>query len=241
MESVSAPRLTTEAIIALAVGSNVPPPPLLLLQAGVDTTSDTAADDFLRLLDHGARNLGSLNNSVDLSDESRQQLWRRIVAMSRAERFVTLARSDKSGSRVVYCGEDSVVDDIDAMGNHLLGDTDGVEREIEEYFGSFAEADGSPIRCPADRFGPDAEPVDGEDPLLAELASSGPVDRLVVVGCPPQAKLTPLRWRSTSDKLFSVSNEDDDVIFTSESSQDAAAVVLDTLATLQAEERSAES
>ena len=241
MESISAPRLTTEALIALAVGSNVPPPPLLLLQAGLDTASDTAGDDFLRLLDHGARNLGSLNSSVDLSEESRQRLWRRIVSMSGAECFVTLARSDKSGSRVVYCGEDSVVDDIDAMGNHLLGNTDGVERELEEYFGSFSGAGGSPIRCPADRFEPDATPVDGEHPLLAGLASSGSLDRLVVVGCPAQAEVTPLRWRSTSDKLFAVSNEDDDVVFTSTSSQDAVTAVLAALETLQTAAHNAES
>ena len=234
------PRLTTESLVAVAVGSNVPPSPLLLLQAGLDTASDTAGDDFLRLLERGARSLGSLNSFIDLPEESRRRFWRRVLSMSRAESFVTLARSDSSGSRVVYCGEDGVVDDIDAFGNHLLVSTDGAEPELSEFFGTFAEADGLRIRCSADRFGPDATPADGEDPLVAELAGSGSVDRLVVVGCPAQAKATPLRWRSTSDTLFAVSNEDDDVIFTSVSSGGAVSAVLDTLETVRAEERTAE-
>ena len=234
------PRLTTESLVAVAVGSNVPPSPLLLLQAGLDTASDTAGDDFVRLLERGARSLGSLNSFVDLPEESRQQFWRRVVSMSRAQSFVTLARSDRSGSRVVYCGEDSVVDDIDAMGNHLLVSTDGVEPELADFFGTFAEADGLRIRCSVDRFGPDAMPADGEDPHLAELAGGDAVNRLVIVGCPEKARATPLRWRSTSDKLYAVSNEDDDVIFTSASSQGAVAAILDTLETVRAEERTAE-
>ena len=234
------PRLTTESLVAVAVGSNLPPAPLLLLQAGLDTAGDTAGDDFLRLLERGARGLGALNSSVDLSEESRQQLWRRVVSMSRAESFVTLARSDRSGSRVVYCGEDGVVDDIDAFGNHLLVNTGGVESELADFFGTFAEADGLRITCPEDRLGPDAAPADGEDPLVAELAGRGFIDRLVVVGCPAQANATPLRWRSTSDTLFAVSNEGDAVTFTSVSSQDAAAAVLDALKAAQAEGRAAE-
>ena len=206
----------------------------MLLQAGLESASDTAGDDFLQLLEAGARNLGSLNDSVDLPEESRQQLWRQIVSIGDAERFVILTRSDRSGSRVVYCGEDSVVDDIDALGNHLLEGTDGVEHELGEFFGNFAVAGETSLRCPVGRFGADAAPVDGEDPQIAELASDDSVNRLAIVACPAQAKATSLRWRNTPEKLFAVSNDGDDVIFTAMSSTDAVAAVVEVLETVPA-------
>ena len=226
---------TTESLIAMALVNKVAPPALALLQLGFDPDDDSANENFLRLVDRGSRNLGVLHDAIDPSDEVKEQLRRIVIAMSSADTFVALRRSDQLGSRVLYCGETVVVDSIDELGNHRLQDhTAGVSGELQDLLGECSVSEGSSVVCSAERLEPDAEARPGEDPRTESLVSADAVDYLASIGCPARANVQILRWRSVARLVFKVEESEGQVIFTPTTTEDAAASLLSTLEAVQA-------
>ena len=231
---MSIPSFTTESLVALALVNKVAPPALALLQLGFDPDDDGAHENFVRLVERGSRNLGTLHDAISPSDEVKEQLRHIVTAMSSAETFVALRRLDRLGSRIIYCGETVVLDSVDELGNHRLQEhAVGVSGEFQEFLGEYSEPEGSSIACPVERLDPAAEAGAGEDPRIGNLVSADAVDYLASIGCPAKANLQILRWRGAAQQVFKVDESDGQVIFTPTTTDDAAASVFATLEAVQ--------
>ena len=229
------PRLTTESLISLAVGYQLAPPPLLLIQLGFDASEEDASEEFIRYVERGSRTLRLLNDSLDPSEEVKEELWRHITVMSQAPAFATLRRSDKPGSQVLYHGEESIVDEIDEYGNHRLAPTDDVTGDLRQFFGDYPIRDGLTITCPTSRFQPGVLAPADEDPHIARIASSDTIGYLVFISCPAKARARPLRWCRSDGTMFHIENAGDQVTFSAVSSQSCVNAVDTVLAEVMGE------
>ena len=223
------PSFTAEALVAMAVGYATVPPPLLLMQIGFDPTSEEAVADYWSVIEAGSRSLAALHEAVEPGHELKEQLARSIRAMSEAPVFVTLVRTDRPGSHVLYCGNTTVVDMIDDVGNHRPQTGQDVENEIESYFAGYQVTEALAVSIPHDRFEVGAEASDSEDPVVADLVSDECTTFVVSVGRAAEGELHIMQWRATVDRLFAYQVDADQSIFDSVATSDAVAAVLELL------------
>lgn len=230
----STPLLTSEALITLSVAYGVPPPPLVLVQLGFDGADDNATADFMGLVDRGVRVLGALHPAVDPSDETKALIQRCVVAMGRASVFVALQRTDQPGSHVIYDAEDSLIDVLDSEGNHRLREIDDVASAVRTFFNGYDSPSDGTLTCPASRLGAQVEPLDGEDPLITELASDEFPGYLATVGHPARGRVEILGWRSSAERLFTIDSDTETATFTPTSTEEAVSSVMEALAAIRA-------
>ena len=223
------PSFTAEALVAMAVGYEIVPPPLLLMQIGFDPTSEQAVADYWGVIEAGARTLATLHEAVEPGQELKEQLGRSIGAMSEAPVFVTLWRTDRPGSHILYCGNTTVVDVVDDVGNHRPQLGQDIGHEIESYFDGYHGADALAISIPHDRFESGAEAADDEDPVVSELVSDDCTTFAVSVGRAAEGELHIMQWRATADRLFAYESDADRAIFNSVPTSEAVAAVLEIL------------
>ena len=232
------PHLTSEALIALSVAYEVPPPPLVLVQLGFDGAASNATSEFTGLVDRGIRVLRALHPALDPSEETRVLIYRCVVAMSQAPVFVVARRSDEAGSHVIYNAEDCVMDIVDGDGNHRLQEIADVASEVRAFFNGYDNASDIRVTCPPNRLAIDAEPSDGEDPLVTQLASEEFPGYLVTVGYPSRGRVEILGWRSTANQLFTMDSDTEsdteEVTFTAITTDAAVSTVMAAIAGIQA-------
>ena len=227
--NISIPTFTAEAMVALAIGYETIPPPLLLMQLGLDPKAENAPSSFMDIMEQGSRTLATLHDAVDPQDDLKTMLAQNIKSMSEAPVFVSLRRVNPFASRVLYCGETMVVDVIDEAGNHCPQAGDDTKVELEEFLGQYSNHDGLMITVPIERFEPDAQTLDDEEPIVSELISDECAWHVVSIGCPAEAKLRILQWRSTTTQLFAFESNEDQVSFVSTSTAEAVDSVVSVL------------
>ena len=76
--------------------------------------------------------------------------------------------------------------------------------ELEEFLGQYSNHDSSTVDIPVERLELDAELLDDEEPIVSELLSDRCAWYVASIGCPAEAELRILQWRSTNTKLFRV-------------------------------------
>lgn len=233
--TVDSPPFTTEALIALAVGYGHTPQPLLLMQLGFDTTRSDARAEFVRVLDRGVRNLASLHDVLQPTDDMRQETRRRVDSMCQSSVFVSLRRSDNAGATVIYSGEDTMVDEVSGDGNHQLRAAVDVESELSSFFGDYSHERELEIAAPITRFAIDAPSSQDEDPLISELASNESTVYLVSAGTPRLGKFEMLRWCATGNELFEYHANSEQAQFKSTSSSQATQQTQTLLTAIQAQ------
>ena len=230
----SLPELTSESLVALAAASSVRPSPLVLSQLGVATESDVRSRQIAQVIDRGARNLKSLQDVAPRNEEWREILRQSIVAMGSAHVFIILIRSDEPEARVVYLGDESVVDVVGPYGNHRLQiNRDAVADELETFLGNYSKFEEDDIVCPSDRFQSNPIVSDNEDALVTRLASDDAVDHMATVCSTSEVKFEILKWRSVDDRLFGISLQEEQVVFSSTSSVECQDEVLGAVQSVQ--------
>ena len=222
------PSFTAEALVAVAVGYQLVPPPLLLVQLGFDPSADDADSQYFGVIERGSRTLATLHEALDPGDDLKAELGRIVRAMCETAPFVTLRRTERTDSQVLYCGESAVVDDVDDVGNHrprLGGD---VRSELERFFDGYDEHDELVLTVPVGRLAPDAESAEGEHPIVSEMVSSESA-LVVSIGRAAEGRLRILHWCSLPDRLVRYESSGDDVVFTATSTSEAVETVLAAL------------
>ena len=224
---------TTEALVCLAVNYGLRPQPLLLMQLGFDTDAANARAEFLRILDRGARTLLSVHDSAEPSDETKQQVRHNVEQMSGADVFASLRRSDRLGSRVIYCGDTSIVDEIGEDGNHQLRVAEDLPIEVGSFFEAYSSEDNDPVVAPLQRFELGAESNEGEPAVVGELASDESIVYLVSIGYPADGRLTMLRWRGIGHKLFEFEVDDEQAKFNPTNTDAVAAKISSVVSSIE--------
>ena len=227
------PTFTAEALVALAVGYDVAPPPLLLLQLAFDPSTEDATAELFRIIERGSRTLATLHAAIDPSQDLKAELARSVTSMSYASAFVALSRADIWDSRVLYCGDSIIRDVVDDTGNHCPHAGADVASELQEFFGAFDEDKDTTIVVSSDRFTLGAETVEDEDPIISALVSNDCEVRVISLGCPAEGRLEILQWRSTPDHLFAYHVDGNDVVFNSTSTAVAVGSVLSAMEGIQ--------
>ena len=221
-ENESLPELTAESLVALAAACSVQPSPLLLTQLGFATETDIRSRQIAQVVDRGARTLKSLQATAPKDDEQREKLRQSVLAIGSAQVFIILIRSDNPEARVVYLGEECVVDVVTPYGNHRLQlNQDAVEDELGTFFGDCSTIEEDNLVCPLDRFRTDPIIPDHEDTLITRLASDDSVDHMATICSTAEVKFEILKWRSVDDRLFTISNQDNQVAFASTGSSES--------------------
>ena len=223
------PTFTAEAMVALAIGNETMPPPLLLMQLGFDPKSENAPSSFVDIIATGSRTLAALNDAIDPQDDLKMRLAHNVKAMSDAPVFVSLRKVNPFDSRVLYCGETMVVDVIDEAGNHRPREGSDTKLELEEFLGQYSNHDSSTVDIPVERLELDAELLDDEEPIVSELLSDRCAWYVASIGCPAEAELRILQWRSTNTKLFGFESNEGHVSFVSTSTAQAVGSIISVL------------
>lgn len=226
--NAKSPSFTSEAIIALAAGYQLVPPPLLLLQLGLDPAEESAEADYRAIIERGSRSLASLHAAAHPDDELKTHLKHSLTVMCEAPQFVSLRRTDEAGSRVLYCADTVVLDEVEEIGNHRLQGECDASAELERFFGAHGDSSTAPFDVALERFTPGAQ-ADDEDPLVTELASEECPLFILGIGRPQKGELEILQWRAAAGSLFLVEFGPDIVRFTPTSSAEAASVVFSAL------------
>ena len=228
------PELTAEALVTLATVWGVPPSPLVLSQLGFAEGLDFEPQRILEVVDRGARSLKSLQDFAPSNEEWSEALRQSIVGMGNSQAFIILIRSDQQEARVVYLGEQHVIDAVTPYGNHrLCVSRNVVEEELGSLFGDCLDSAKHTINCHLERFGSGATAAVGEDPLVSRLASDDAVDHMVTVCRTSEVVFEILKWRSVDNQLFVISNQDDQVSFTSSGSRESTETVLSAVQRIQ--------
>lgn len=223
------PTFTAEAMVALAIGYETTPHPLLLMQLGLDPQAEDAALDFMDIIEQGSRALATLHDAVAPEDDLKARLAHNIRAMSEAPVFISMRRVDQFDSRVLYCGETLVVDVIDQAGNHCPQEAVDTRSELEDFLGQYVNHDSLTIAVPVERLEPDAKVPDDEELIVPALLSDDCAWYVVSIGFPAEAKLNILQWRSTSSQLFAFRSSEDQVSFVSTSTVEAVDSIVTAL------------
>lgn len=217
------PELTTEALVALAAASGVPPSPLSLAQLGLEIPGDADPAELLRIIDRGARTLKSIQDFAPQDEASSIELNRCIAGLGGAHSFTLFTRSDDSETRVVYLGDIEVIDVVTSYGNHRLRIGQKlIEEELGAFFGNCTSPDDLQLESRLGRFAKDAAAVEGEHPMISRLASDDAIDHMVTVCVTAEPTYEIIKWRSIDGRLFSVTTEKDMVSFASTNSDKAA-------------------
>lgn len=227
------PSFTAEALIAMAAGYGVAPPPLLLMQIGFDPAAEQRTADYWDVIERGSRTLATLHDAVDPGLELKEELHRSVRAMSESRIFVTLARTDSQVSHVLYRGERTVIDTVDEIGNHRLDSAGDAARELERFFDGYQDRDSLTLDIPRDRFESDAQEGESDGSVASELVSDDCTTFVVSIGRPAEGELHILQWRAASDRLFAYEADADAVSFSSMSSHDAAELVQNLLEAME--------
>ena len=223
------PTFTAEALVALAIGCETMPPPLLLMQLGFNPQSENAPSSFVDIVATGSRTLAVLHDAIDPQDDLKMRLAENVQAMSGAPVFVSLRKVNPFESRVLYCGETTVVDVIDEAGNHSPREIGDTKVELENFLGRYSNHDSLTVHIPAERLERDAELLDDEEPIVSELLSDHCAWHVASIGCPADAKLNILQWRSTKTGLFEFESNEDHVSFVSTSTAQAVDSIISAL------------
>lgn len=228
------PELTSESLVALAAASSVRPSPLVLSQLGFAAESDVRSQQIARVIDRGARTLKSLQDVAPRNEELREILRQSIVAMGSAHVFIIFIRSDEPEARVIYLGNESVVDAVTPYGNHRLQiNQNAVADELEAFLGDYSKFEEDDIVCPLDRFRPNPIVPDSETALVSRLASDDAVDHMATVCSTSEVKFEILKWRSVDDRLFGISMQEEQVVFSSTGSVECRDEVLGAVQSVQ--------
>ena len=135
---------------------------------------------------------------------------------------------------MVYLGNESVVDVVSPYGNHRLQmNRDAVADELETFLGNYSKFEEDDIVCPSDRFQSNPIVPDNEDALVARLASDDAVDHMATVCSTSEVKFEILKWRSVDDRLFGISLQEEQVVFSSTSSVECQDEVLGAVQSVQ--------
>ena len=233
-ENESLPELTSESLVTLAVATSVPPSPLVLTQLGFAIETDVRSRQIAQVVDRGARALKSLQAFAPENEEWGEMLRQSVLAIGSAQVFIILIRSDNPEARVVYLGEECVVDVMTPYGNHRLQlNQDAVKDELGTFFGDCSRIEEDDIVCPLDRFQTDPIIPDDEGTLITRLASDDAVDHMVTICSTAEVKFEILKWRSVDDRLFTISNQDNQVAFASTGSSESQDEVLGAVQRVQ--------
>ena len=233
-DNESVPELTSESLVALAAAASVRPSPLVLSQLGFSTESDVRSRQIAQFVDRGARTLKSLQDVAPQNEEWREILRQSVVGMGTAPVFIILIRSDDSEARVVYLGEESVVDVVTPYGNHRLQiSQDAIADELETFLGSYSKFEEDDITCPLDRFETNPVVPDNEDVSVTRIASDDAVDHMATVCSTAEIKFEIHKWRSVDDRLFDISVQEEQVVFSSTSSFECREKVLGAVQRVQ--------
>ncbi|MCQ3812609.1 MAG: hypothetical protein KTV68_18890 [Acidimicrobiia bacterium] len=228
------PELTAEALVTLAAVSGVPPAPLVLSQLGFADASEIEPRWILEVVDRGARTLKSLQDFTPSNPQWSEMLRQSILGMGNSRGFIILIRSDQQEVRVVYLGEEHVIDAVTPYGNHrLCVSKNAVEEELGLFFGDCPDSDKYMINCHLERFGSGATAAVGEDPVVSRLASETAVDHMATVCRTSEVVFEILKWRSVDNQLFVVSNQDNQVSFRSSGSREGIETVLSAIQRIQ--------
>lgn len=230
----SLPELTAESLVALAAASSVRPSPLVLSQLGLADDGDVRTRQIAQIVDRGARTLKSLQDVSPQNEKWRDILLKSIVGMGTAQVFIILIRSDDPEARVVYLGEESVVDVVTPYGNHRLQiSQDAIADELGTFLGSYSKFEEDDIVCPLDRFQTNPVVPDNEDASVTRIASDDAVDHMATVCSTAEVKFEMFKWRSVDDRLYGISVQEEQVAFSSTSSVECQEQVLGAVQRVQ--------
>ena len=225
-------RLTSEALVCLAIAADVAPPPLILLQLGVDPSSNDAERMVAEVCERGLRDIASLAGSVSLSEGTQLALRHNIVKMCGSETFLSLRRSDLAGCTLLYASDTPIIDKVDAFGNHYLSAVESLSSVLDSYFVDVIEGTSSEsvdlamsVEDEADSPSTDASPADL--PGLEVLKSA--TTRLIAISNPSKGAVHFLQWWQTEDGFYRADANGEHISLTPTSASDAIKLTMASL------------